>query len=62
MSSVALYKRWWGSVGVAESFAVSMGGCIASALTDGSGVEVVGAILGAVGPRPGGAVGALATG
>jgi hypothetical protein len=36
---------------VAESLLVSMGGCISSALTDGSAVEVVGAVLGMVSSR-----------
>jgi hypothetical protein len=46
---------------VSESNAVSMGGCIASALTDASAVEVVDAVLGTVGPRAGGALAAVAT-
>ena len=44
-----------------ESLAVSMGGCIASALTGWSAVEVVGAILGTVGPRARGTLAAVAT-
>jgi hypothetical protein len=47
---------------VAESSAASMGGCIASAVTGVSAVEVVGAILGTVGPRARGALAALAAG
>jgi IS30 family transposase len=39
-------SRGGGCVAVAESVAVSGGGCIASALTDWSAVEVVGAVLG----------------
>jgi hypothetical protein len=43
-----------------EPFVVSMGGCIASALTGESAVEVVGAILGTVDPRAGRALAAVA--
>jgi len=39
---------------------VSMGGCITSALTDWSGVEVVGAVLGTVSSRAGRGVGEMA--
>src|SRR5215207_4697731 len=50
-----------GRMTVAESFAVSMGGCIASALMDASAVEVVDAVLGTVSSRPRGALAAVAT-
>jgi hypothetical protein len=46
----------------AETVLVSMGGCITSALTDWSVVEVVGAILGTVSNRTRRGVGAVATG
>jgi hypothetical protein len=49
------------NVVVAESLAVSMGGCITSALADRSAVEVVGAILGTIGRGAGGALAAVAT-
>jgi hypothetical protein len=49
-------------VAVAEAFAVSMGDCIASALTGASAVEVAGAIVGTVGPGAGGALAAVAAG
>ena len=39
-----------------------MGGCITSALTDHSAVEVVGAVLGTVGSRTGRGLGAVAAG
>jgi hypothetical protein len=47
---------------VAEKTLVSMGGCIASALTVWSAVEVVGAVLGTVSSRAGRGVGAVAAG
>jgi len=46
----------------AVSTLVSMGGCITSALTDWSAVEVVGAVLGTVSSRAGRGVGAVAAG
>jgi hypothetical protein len=51
-----------GATGVAETTLVSMGGCITSALTLTSAVEVVGAVLGAVSTGAGRGVGALAAG
>jgi len=46
--------------GVSRTRLVSMGGCITSALTGESAVEVVGAILGAVSTGAGRGVGAVA--
>jgi hypothetical protein len=45
-----------------SAMAVSMGGCITSALTDLSTVEVVGAVLGTVSSRTRRGLAALATG
>ena len=47
---------------VAEMLLVSMGGCITSALTDWSAVEVVGAVLGTVSSRTRRGLGAVAAG
>jgi LDH2 family malate/lactate/ureidoglycolate dehydrogenase len=44
-----------------EGMLVSRGGCITSALTDWSGVEVVGAVLGTVSSRARRGLGAVAT-
>jgi hypothetical protein len=47
-------------VAVAETLLVSRGGCITSALTGSSTVEVVGAVLGTVGSRTRRGLGAVA--
>jgi hypothetical protein len=61
-SGRALGGWWRGRRAVAETTLVSRGGCITSALTDWSAVEVVGAVLGAVSTRAGRGVGTVAAG
>ena len=51
-----------GLVAVAETLLVSMGGCITSALTGQSAVEVVGAVLGTISSRAGRGLAAVAAG
>jgi hypothetical protein len=63
-TGVDAFSRYSGEGGraVAERTAVSMGGCIASALMGESAVEVVGAVVGTVSPRAGGTLAAVAAG
>jgi hypothetical protein len=54
-------RRRADQMAVAETVLVSRGGCIASALTGQSVVEVVGAILGTIGSGAGRGLAAVAT-